>query len=145
VLSDEWLDTNGRIIAPILGATVALIIAFVAYPWQKRKDRQLEIGREARKCAQDFQERLEYVYAQIAVYGSVPLEDQRSLNASVAKLVFYFDDDDLEIAHSFLEKEIAHAKSIVGQHNTTLGTIISDENEELGKFVKMVRDRYHVR
>lgn len=41
-------------IGPILGATVALLIAFVAYPWQKSLDRKMQVALERRKIYLDY-------------------------------------------------------------------------------------------
>lgn len=42
------------IIASAIGSITALAIAFGAYPWQKRKDRQLQISLEQRKAYTDI-------------------------------------------------------------------------------------------
>ena len=39
---------------PIIGATTALLIAFVAYPWQKQQDNNIRVLEEKRKAYQAF-------------------------------------------------------------------------------------------
>jgi DNA-binding phage protein len=40
--------------ASALASSTALVIAFVAYPWQKRKDRELKLSEERREACRQF-------------------------------------------------------------------------------------------
>ena len=43
VMFDHWLVEGDSLVAPLLGAVVAFIAAFVAYPWQKSLDRKAQL------------------------------------------------------------------------------------------------------
>lgn len=51
----SWLNIFGPWVGPAtIAAITALIIAFIAYPWQKQKDRDLQILAEKRKLYAEF-------------------------------------------------------------------------------------------
>lgn len=94
---------SGAIIASI----AALLIAFVAYPWQKKKDRELQIDAELRKiCVEivnDF-----HRYAVVVADESAGFNDRRDANqiclTRLALLRFFADDRLVKVAEDYHKK-----------------------------------------
>ena len=57
--------------AASIGSCSALLIAFVAYPWQKRKDRQQQLLHEKRDAYRRFSEEANGYFARIALGAKI--------------------------------------------------------------------------
>ena len=144
VTIDEWLSSNGRLVAPILAAFVALLIAFVAYPWQKAKDRQLELGREAREVAQSFLDSLNVGFTQIALQGQMTPEANQALNASMQRLTFYFDEEEIDLCGELTQKKMELGRSFLPEFDLEETLIDQETVDDVTKrFVTMVQEKFH--
>lgn len=70
----------------VIAATVALIVAFVAYPWQKNKDRDLKIEEEKRKVVGELIQALETHFSALSGAGAVAVDKVPSFSAEIVNL-----------------------------------------------------------
>jgi hypothetical protein len=113
ILHDDLVVANGRLVAPIMGATVALLIAFVAYPWQKQRDRESEVMRERRSAYVEYAAAAkDLVFAQ-PYSGDEPI-NREYLTIGDREKRFYTARDVIYILapQTVVEKMMDHEKSL---------------------------------
>lgn len=86
----------------IIAATAAVVIGFVAYPWQKERDHDLKLREEHRNAVKAFFEASETFFARLKVAAfnkdaPLPDDDYAKLEASKANLALRSDDALLEV------------------------------------------------
>lgn len=90
------MDVFGRYFIPaVIASGTALIIAFKAYPWQKAKDRELEIAKERRRAVSRLVSALEALTVKII-----------ASNTASKKTVPFFTNDFAEVKASIGEAKI---------------------------------------
>ncbi|MFT5341346.1 MAG: hypothetical protein ACI9BH_000556 [Paracoccaceae bacterium] len=150
-----WLESY---VPTLIAAVTALVIAFAAYPWQKKKDWDNELRREQREAYRDFIEAWLKLEMELNVLGSDKTVDSpETITQTFAKINTLSDNEMLKLALC-ASKEVINSVSDMNQGNKKLfydvglkvksilqnspeqGTLSKKYVEEMQKLVRQARD-----
>lgn len=124
----------------------ALLIAFAAYPWQKRKDRELIVGTEARTLVKDFIEVLQAAFFEISETNEMTHETHIKINKTLHCLHLYIEEEDILLARDYLSEHLDWAKKryeVDQMHNPDELHIIMHGSDVAAKaFLERIKLRY---
>ena len=127
------------LVAALIGSATALLIAFVAYPWQKAKDRELQIGQEARNAAQEFLKAVQQGFFDISRKGEMRPEVADALNQSLHNLHFYFEKAEVLVARQYVAEHLKLARLLHEKRDADDATVSFEASDAAAEsFVELI-------
>ena len=115
----DWLvdPANSRVVAALIASSTAVLFAFFAYAWQKRKDRAHQLAQEKREAYRRFLEESTSFFTRVALATKV--EDSSTLQehylrvvAVSADLIIYAPTEVIGSCQKYAEKLFEYSERL---------------------------------